>query len=114
MTWSRISSNVMAFYPPNGFPAPLLVNHLPRFWPLIPELHAHGPVVARPIFAVRAVVRHLGLVLGGVHGPGVGYASQPGGPVEAGGEQDVVQEQVFIWHQRRDEVIEDGAEALRR
>src|SRR5712691_865548 len=25
-------------------------------WPLIPDLHAHWPVVARPVFAVRAVV----------------------------------------------------------
>src|SRR5262252_5065430 len=51
-------------------------------WILIPELHAHWPVVARPVFAVRAVVHYLGLVFGVVHGPGAGYASQPGGPVE--------------------------------
>src|SRR5713226_8862489 len=97
-----------------AFPAPLLANHLPRLWPLIPDLHTHWPVVARPVFAVRAIVHHVGLVLGVVHGPGAGYASQPGGPVEARGEQDVVKEQVLIWHRRRDEVIEDGAEPPRR
>ena len=87
---------------------------LRKGWPLIPELHAHWPVVARPVFAVRAVVHHLGFVLGVVHGPRAGYTSQPRGPVETGREQDVVEEQVLIWHQRRDEVIEDGAEPLRR
>ena len=68
-------------------------------------------MVTRAVLSVQTSIDCVGVVFGVVHLARMGDFSEPGGRKEAGGEEDVVEEEMAIVR-AGDEIVKDGSVAL--